>query len=50
MCGKNFTTKKKLAKHIAAVHERKKQFKCDICDYSSSKKNHMNRHKFGKIL
>ena len=27
-----------------AVHEVKKPFKCDICDYSCSRKNHSNKH------
>ena len=30
--------------HVASVHERKKPFKCDICDYSFSLKNTMKRH------
>ena len=33
-----------LTKHIASVDERKKQFHCEMCDYSSSKKGDLNRH------
>ena len=33
-----------LAKHISAIHEGKKPFKCDICDYRSSQKGCMNTH------
>ena len=31
-------------RHIASVHEGKKPFKCDICDYSFSEKSSMNKH------
>ena len=30
--------------HVASVHEGKKQFKCDICDYSCSRKGDMKTH------
>ena len=30
--------------NFTPVHEGKKPFKCDICDYCSSRKSHMNRH------
>ena len=30
--------------HVASVHEGKKPFKCDMCDYSFSLKNTMKRH------
>ena len=30
--------------HVASVHEGKKPFKCDICDYSCSQKGHMKTH------
>ena len=31
-------------KHVESVHEGKKPFKCDICDYSSSQKGHLKTH------
>ena len=34
----------KLTNQIGSVDERKKQFKCEICDYSSSQKGDLNRH------
>ena len=33
-----------LKKHVSAVHERKKQFKCGICDASFGLKSSLNRH------
>ena len=30
--------------HVAHVHEGKKPFKCDLCDYSCSQKDTMKRH------
>ena len=30
--------------HIESVHEIKKPFKCDICEYRCSQKNDMKRH------
>ena len=30
--------------HVSSVHERKKTFKCDICDYSFSQKSHLKIH------
>ena len=33
-----------LKKNIVSVHEGKKPFKCDICDYRCSQKVNMNRH------
>ena len=32
------------AQHIAAIHEGKKPFKCDTCDYSCSEKGSMKKH------
>ena len=32
VCESSFTQKPSLNKHIQAVHERKKPFKCNICD------------------
>ena len=33
-----------MEKLVAAVHEEKKPFKCDSCDYHSSLKIHMKKH------
>ena len=33
-----------MPKHITSGHEGKKPFECDTCDYSCSRKSHMNRH------
>ena len=33
-----------IKRHLASVHEGKKPFKCDICDYICSQKMDMNRH------
>ena len=30
--------------HVKSVHEGKKPFKCDICDYNFSQKGDMKRH------
>ena len=30
--------------HVFSVHEGKKQFKCEICDYSSSRKGNLKLH------
>ena len=38
------TNKTILAKHIGAIHEGNKAFKCDICDNSYSQKGSMERH------
>ena len=31
-------------RHIASVHEGRKQFKCDNCDYSFFRKDQMKKH------
>ena len=36
--------KKERWKNVSSVHERKKPFKCSLCDSSFSSKQHMNRH------
>ena len=33
-----------MKQHVLSVHEGKKPFKCDICDYSCSQKGHMKTH------
>jgi uncharacterized Zn-finger protein len=41
---KSCSTKDNMKKHVASVHEGKKPFRCDICEYRSSEKSNMNRH------
>ena len=36
ICNKTFTVKSTMKKHAASVHEKKKPFTCDICEYSCS--------------
>ena len=33
-----------LIQHVSTTHEKKKPFKCDICDYICSQKSDMKRH------
>ena len=33
-----------MAEHIGAIHEGKKPFRCDICDYRCSQKSSLTRH------
>ena len=33
-----------IATHVASVHEKKKPFKCEFCDYKFSRKGDMNKH------
>ena len=33
-----------MKKHIAPIHEGKKTFKCEICDYSCYQKGQMKQH------
>ena len=42
-CGKILSNKAILAQH-SAIHEGKKPFKCDICDYRCSRKGNMKTH------
>ena len=43
ICGKILANKTTLAQHIK-IHEGKKPFRCDICDYSCSQKGNMKTH------
>ena len=36
--------KEQLEKHFASVHEGKKPFKCEVCDYRSSQKGGLKKH------
>ena len=36
--------KQTLKIHVESVHEEKKPYNCDICDYSFSRKGNMNKH------
>ena len=40
----SYTQKSDMNKHIAVVHEGRKPFKCDICDYSCSQKCDTHKH------
>ena len=44
VCDKSLSRKIKLAQHIVAIHEGKKPFKCDLCDYSCFDKGSMKKH------
>ena len=39
-----WSDKRNMNTHFASVHEVKKPFKCDICDYCCSKKHKMKQH------
>ena len=40
----NYQQKQGLKMHKLSVHDGKKPFKCEVCDYSCSQKGHLNRH------
>ena len=40
-CKKGFKLKGSLTKHVASVHEGKKPFKCEICDYKCTQSGHL---------
>ena len=48
-CGQNFKNKHTLKKHIEAKHQEIKKFRCDLCDFQTSRgdrfKVHINDHK-----
>ena len=33
ICGKSFSRQANLILHMASIHDEKRPFKCDICDY-----------------
>ena len=43
-CQRAFSNKKSLKRHVASVHERKKQFQCENCDMAFSTRNNLNKH------
>ena len=44
ICDKTFALKSAMEKHVASVHEKKKPFKCDICEYSCSSIAYLTVH------
>ena len=50
ICGKILAHKTKLVQHIGSIHEGKKPFRCDICDYSCFLKSDIKNisHQFMK--
>lgn len=44
LCPKIYFCKDRIRKHVFEVHC-KKTFACNVCDYKSSTKNHLKRHK-----
>ena len=44
-CGKQFKTQKDLRRHVREIHENKKKwYKCDICESSYPRPNHLSKH------
>jgi len=43
-CNKVLKTNSSLHSHIKFLHKKDQIFCCDVCDYTSSKKDHVNRH------
>ena len=39
-----FTNKQDLKKHVEAVHEGIKPFKCSVCDVKFANKQHLKKH------
>ena len=44
-CGKTFTAKRNLVRHIKNVHEKREKFECDICKKSFSRIDNLQNHK-----
>ena len=40
----NICSKKLFEKHVSFVHDGKRQFRCEVCDYKSSQKCDINKH------
>ena len=45
MCDYAASRRDTLAKHKMAVHDKVKDFKCDICQYAANRKEHLMKHK-----
>jgi len=43
-CNKEFKTRSSMNNHIKFLHKKDKMFSCDVCDYTSSKKDHVKQH------
>ena len=44
MCGSIFSPKYDMKIHVESVHEKKKTFKCEICDKNFANKKNMVTH------
>lgn len=44
LCDKFFTESRKVKAHIERIHMKKKNFKCDLCDYTAYKKYDIHLH------
>ena len=45
LCEKVLSSQNKLTRHLTFVHEKRKDFSCDICDRKFSQTSHLNNHK-----
>ena len=43
-CGKSFVSPNTLKRHVAAVHEERKDFQCQICEKRFSRQGDLRRH------
>ena len=43
-CNKSFTQKKGLILHISVVHDKKKDFICEICEHSFGDRGSLSKH------
>ena len=44
-CKKGFPTPSKVKRHLMAVHEKVREFQCDICTHAFSQKIHVLKHR-----